>query len=114
MPGGAGRDRGHVAEHEVPVAHEVARVGKGAEVLAQDMVLDELHLILLLERDEHADDVLHQVATAFGHAVEEQRLLQRLVLELEVLLVERVGLEVDLDDRLLLGSGRCAAHGQAP
>jgi hypothetical protein len=52
--------------------------------------LDELFLILLLDRHEHPQNVAQQVAAAFRYAVEKHRLVQRGLLERTILLVEVV------------------------
>jgi hypothetical protein len=58
-----------------------------------DLMLDELNAILLLDGHKHPDDVAKQVAPTLGHAVKEQRMLERPLDKFAVFLVERIRLE---------------------
>jgi len=84
-----------VGEHEMPPTQEIPFVEESREMLVQQLVLDELRLVLLLDRHKHANNVPQQVAAAFGDAVEEHRPLKRGLLELAVFLVQRVRFDSD-------------------
>jgi hypothetical protein len=64
-------------------------------MFADHLMLDELEVVLTIDWNEHPDDVAQQMAAAFGNAVEEQRLSERLLVELAIFLVQRVRLQAD-------------------
>ena len=86
-------DRRGIAEEQVPEAHKISRRIERVEMLLQVGPLNELAAILLIDRHEHAQDVLEQVAATLGQAVEEQRAGQTVRREAKRVLVERIGFD---------------------
>ena len=70
-------DRRGVGEEQVTVAEAGCGRIERDEMLLQVAPLDELRPVLLIDRHEHPQDVLEQVAAALGDAVEEHRRAQR-------------------------------------
>jgi hypothetical protein len=85
---------------------QVPRVGECAEMLLEDLVLDELDVVLLLDRNEHAHDIPQQVTPAFRDAVQEQWPLKLALSELAIFFIQRVGLQIDFDIPHRGGAGR--------
>src|SRR4029453_16081981 len=96
LTGISNRDSRRVVEHEVTPAEEVPVVGKSPDMITQDLVLNKLGIVLLLDGDEHADDVPHQVAAALRRTIQKERLLKLRLNEFEILLIQRVRLQIDL------------------
>ena len=84
-------DRRGVGEKQMAEAHEIAARVERRQMLLEVRPLDELGAILLLDGHKHAQDIVQQVASALGDAVEEQRLSKRRRREPRRVLVERVG-----------------------
>jgi hypothetical protein len=64
-------------------------------MLIQDLVLDELRRVMLLNRNEHPNDIAEQVAPALRNAVEENWLGERALVEFRVFFVQRIGPELN-------------------
>lgn len=59
-------------------------------MLAQDSVLDERGMVLLVDRHEHPHDVTQEMRAAFRHAVEKRWLLEPLLREIRIQSIEIV------------------------
>jgi hypothetical protein len=63
-------------------------IRKSHLVLAQDCVLDECLVVLLVHGYKHSHNIPHKVGAAFGHAVEKQWFTQSLLREVRVQRIE--------------------------
>ena len=82
------------------------------EVLLEVSELDELRLVLLGGRHEHAEDVAHEGGARFRHGVQEQGCRERDLRETRGFSIEGVGLQSDDRHGLgwLLDDSRCRAR----
>jgi hypothetical protein len=90
VPGKADVGQRLVAEQQVPAGqHWRVRI-EGIQVQMHIGDLDEIAVVMLFDRDEHPQDVAQQMGPALGHAVDQDRLLQRRLVERGDLCVQRV------------------------
>src|SRR3990170_3428852 len=84
-----------VREQQVTPAEMGHGLRESDLVLAENGMLNKCPVILLVHRHEHAHDISHQVCTALGHTIKENRLEQTFLCKICVQLVEVVRLRDD-------------------
>ena len=95
-------DHRRIGEEQMAPAQPGPFGGEGGAMALQIAPLNEVLVIVLGDRDEHAQDVAEQVAAALGHRVEKHRAAKLGLLEACVGGVEIVSLDKDFGHRFSL------------